>query len=119
VRVEQDDFAIGLAGFFFCGAMGALIAPANPKSAFLIVGALMLLTVAAIWAARDAANVPDAVWAEAGRSKRVWRNVLLFFAPLALGGLAAVAYFAAVRPQLDPEAVDGAPPPPPPDEAAV
>jgi hypothetical protein len=65
--------------------------------------ALVLLAIAAIWAARDAANLPDEVWKNARRSKAVWRNVLLFFAPLGLGGLAAIAYFAAVRPQLEPD----------------
>lgn len=118
MRIEQDDFALGLAGFFSCGVIAALVAPTNPRAALLILAALMLLAVAALWAAHDAANVPDETWAAARRSKRVWRNVLLFFAPLGIGGLAAIAYFAAVRPQLD-EA--GAPPPPgapPPDGEA-
>ena len=80
-----------------------MIAPTKPAAAILIALALELLAVAAIWAARDAAEVPDEVWERAGRSRAVWRNVLLFFAPLGFGGLAAIAYFAAVRPQLEPE----------------
>ena len=103
MRIDQDDFALGLACFFFCGAIGTLAAPTNPPAALLIIGALMLLTIAAIWAAHDVATVPDDRWTAAHRSKRVWHNVLLFLAPLGIGGLAAIAYFAAVRPQLDEE----------------
>lgn len=80
-----------------------MIAPSKPAAAIMVALALELLAIAAIWAARDAADVPDEVWKKAGRSRGVWRNVLLFFAPLGLGGLAAIAYFAAVRPQLDTE----------------
>jgi hypothetical protein len=101
VRVQQDDFAMGILGLFFCGALAALTAPTNLAAAFFIVAALLLLTAAAIWAARDAAELPDETWRAAGRNKRVWTNILLFLAPLGLGGLAAIAYFAAVRPQLD------------------
>lgn len=125
MRVSDDDFALGVTCFIFAGAIAALAAPANPASAFLITLALLLLAVAAIWAARDADELPDEVWRAAGRSKGVWRNVLLFMAPLGVGGVAAIAYFAAVRPQLDETAASengdkqgdkskdpGAPPPP-------
>ena len=122
MRVADDDFALGVACFIFAGAIAALAAPANPASAFLITLALLLLAVAAIWAARDADELPDEVWRAAGRSKGVWRNVLLFTAPLGVGGVAAIAYFAAVRPQLDETAAaedeknsaPGPEPPPPP-----
>lgn len=103
LTIESDDFALGIACVFFSGGLAATMAPANPGAAILIALALVLLSIAAIWAARDAANLPDEVWTRAHRSKAVWRNVLLFFAPLGLGGLAAIAYFAAVRPQLEPD----------------
>jgi hypothetical protein len=96
---------MGIGCLFFCGGLASVIAPTKPAAAILIALALELLAVAAIWAARDAAEVPDDVWRDAGRSRAVWRNVLLFFAPLGLGGLAAIAYFAAVRPQLESEGV--------------
>ena len=99
--MESDDFALGIACVFFSGGVAATIAPANPGAGLLIAVALVLLSIASLWAARDVANVPDEVWREARRSKGVWRNVLLYFAPLGLGGLAAIAYFAAVRPQLE------------------
>ena len=99
--IRSDDYALAIACLFFCGGIGGVLAPARPAAAIMVAIALELLAIAAIWAARDAANVPDEVWRDAGRSKAVWRNVLLFFAPLALGGLAAIAYFAAVRPQLE------------------
>ena len=113
MRVEQEDFAMGIVGLFFCGGLGALIAPTNPAAAFFIVAALMLLTAAAIWAARDAENLPDEIWSGAGRNKRVWKNVLLFLAPLGVGGLAAIAYFATVRPQLEQAGGSGEQPSPP------
>ena len=106
--IENEDYALGIACLFFCGGLAAVIAPANPSAAMLIAAALVLLSIAAIWAARDASNVPDKIWRDARRSKAVWRNVLLFFAPLGFGGLAAIAYFAAVRPQLE---ADSAEPP--------
>jgi hypothetical protein len=101
--IRSDDFALGIACLFFCGALAGAIAPAKPATAILVAAALELLAIAAIWAARDASEIPDEVWRKAGRSRGVWRNVLLFFAPLGLGGLAAIAYFAAVRPQLESE----------------
>ena len=114
MRIDDDDFALGVTAFFFGGAIGVLAAPTKPAAALMIALALLLLAAAAIWAARDADDLGDEVWNAAGRSKRVWRNVLLFFCPLGIGGLAAIAYFAAVRPQLD-EAMgtdDKRPPPP-------
>lgn len=104
--IESDDYALGIACLFFSGGLAAIIAPANVGAAMLIGLALVLLSIASIWAARDASNVPDEIWREARRSKAVWRNVLLFFAPLGLGGLAAIAYFAAVRPQLETEPLE-------------
>jgi hypothetical protein len=101
--IQSDDFALTIACVFFSGGIAATLAPSNPGAAFLIALALVLLSVASIWAARDAANLPDEVWKEARRSKALWRNILLFFAPLGFGGLAAIAYFAAVRPQLEPD----------------
>jgi hypothetical protein len=101
--IRSEDYALGIACLFFTGGLAGIISPAKPAGAILIALALELLAIAAIWAARDASEVPDEVWREAGRSRAVWRNVLLFFAPLGLGGLAAIAYFAAVRPQLDSE----------------
>jgi hypothetical protein len=101
LRVSQDDYAMGIVCLLFCGGLGALAAPASVGSACLVALGLFLLSVAAIWAARDAHDLPDEVWQEAGRSKRIWVNVLLFLAPLGIGGLAAIAYFAAVRPQLE------------------
>jgi hypothetical protein len=105
--IESEDFALGIACVFFSGGAAATLAPSNPAAGLLIALALMLLSIASIWAARDAASLPDEVWRNAGRSKAVWRNILLFFAPLALGGLAAIAYFAAVRPQLEPDSPTG------------
>lgn len=101
MRIEHDDFVMGLLCLFFAGALGALAAPTNTGAGMLIALALMLLAIAAIWAARDAHELADETWVDAGRSKRVWQNVLLFLAPIGLGGLAAIAYFAAVRPQLE------------------
>jgi hypothetical protein len=101
--IRSDDFALAICCLFFCGGLAGVIAPTRPGAAILVALALALLAIAAIWAARDAAEIPDEVWKSAGRSRAVWRNVLLFFAPLGLGGLAAIAYFAAVRPQLETE----------------
>lgn len=101
--IRSEDFALAIACLFFAGALAGAIAPTKPATAMMVAAALELLAIAAIWAARDAAEVPDEVWRRAGRSRAVWRNVLLFFAPLGLGGLAAIAYFAAVRPQLESE----------------
>lgn len=117
MRISQEDFAMGTLCLFWAGGVAALVTPGNIAAAILIAGALQLLAVAAIWAARDARDVPDELWAQAGRSRRVWENVLLFLAPVGLGGLAAIAYFAAVRPQLDDEA--GPPDAPPADAAAT
>jgi hypothetical protein len=101
VVIESDDFALAIGCLFFSGGLAGVLAPSKPAAAVLITLAFELLAIAAVWAARDAANVSDDVWRAAGRSKAVWRNVLLFFAPLGIGGLAAIAYFAAVRPQLE------------------
>lgn len=104
MSIRHEDFAVATLCLFWAGGLAAVITPGNIAAAILIAGALELTAVASIWAARDAAEVPDERWAEARRSKRVWQNVLLFLAPVGLGGLAAIAYFAAVKPQMEGEA---------------
>lgn len=71
----------------------------------LIILAVLVLNVAAIgipvWAAVDAGRRPDAAWAAAGQNKTLWIVLPLVGIVLCgLGVIAAIVYFAAIRPKV-------------------
>ena len=65
----------------------------------------MLLSLASlglvIWGIVDAAQRPDAAWQQAGQNKTLWIVLQAVGLLFCVGGIFAVIYLAAVRPQVD------------------
>ena len=62
---------------------------------FLALPLLFVFVVLPIWGILDAATRSEPAWRAAGHNKLAWIIVQVF-----LGGIGAVAYFAAIRPKL-------------------
>ena len=74
----------------------------NVPTAALGVALLVFALVALpLWGAIDAANHPDVQWEAAGLSRKTWVKWQAIGAPFVVGFVAAVAYFAKTRPQLE------------------
>ena len=61
---------------------------------------VLVLLAVPVWGALDATLHPEPAWADAPVGRRMAVGVQLASAPLGLGFVAALAYFALVRPRL-------------------
>jgi uncharacterized membrane protein YfcA len=73
----------------------------------VVMGVFVLLALP-LWAIVDAMGKPSRVWYEAGLDRRRWILVLAIGAPFGIGFVAAIVYFAAVRPRLTTKAAQTA-----------
>jgi hypothetical protein len=66
----------------------------------LIILLLVVPVALPIWAVIDAAVRPDTAWAATGQNKILWVVLPIVTNVLCLGWVAAIVYFAAIRPKV-------------------
>ena len=72
-----------------------------PTAALGVALVVFALVALPLWGAIDAANHPDVQWEAAGLSRKTWVKWQAIGAPFVVGFVAAVAYFAKTRRQLE------------------